>query len=83
MGGDDTEQFPGRTASSCMLLEELSAFSMGALLAYHEHLVMFHGFLLNINPFDQPGVQLGKKLANELLSDSGRTPMSFIFKEYQ
>ncbi|MBW1791849.1 MAG: glucose-6-phosphate isomerase, partial [Deltaproteobacteria bacterium] len=29
--------------------------------------IAFQGFIWNINSFDQEGVQLGKKLANQLL----------------
>ncbi len=31
---------------------------------------MFEGFLLNINSFDQEGVQLGKILANQILKNN-------------
>ncbi len=30
---------------------------------------MFEGFLLNINSFDQEGVQLGKIIANQILKN--------------
>jgi len=33
---------------------------MGSLLAFYEHKTAFEGFLLGINSFDQPGVELGK-----------------------
>jgi glucose-6-phosphate isomerase len=41
---------------------------MGALLAHYENKIMFQGFAWNINSFDQEGVQLGKVLANKVLS---------------
>ena len=38
-------------------------------MAHFENKVMFQGFLWNINSFDQEGVQLGKMLAKQVLSD--------------
>jgi glucose-6-phosphate isomerase len=37
------------------------------LLAMYEHRAFVQGVLLNINSFDQMGVELGKQLANNLL----------------
>ena len=37
------------------------------LIAMYEHKTFVHGVLLNINSFDQMGVELGKRLANNLL----------------
>jgi glucose-6-phosphate isomerase len=36
---------------------------MGALLAFYEHRTFTQSVLADINPFDQWGVELGKKLA--------------------
>ena len=41
---------------------------MGALLEHLENLVVFQGFLWNVNSFDQEGVQLGKVLAKRVLA---------------
>jgi glucose-6-phosphate isomerase len=49
-----------------ILLETLDAWSLGALLAMYEHKVFVQAVLWGINPFDQPGVELGKKLAASL-----------------
>jgi glucose-6-phosphate isomerase len=40
---------------------------MGALLAYYENKVAFQGVIWNINSFDQEGVQLGKRLADQFI----------------
>jgi glucose-6-phosphate isomerase len=58
--------------------EKLTPESMGALLALYEAKIVFQGFCWNINSFDQEGVQLGKILADEILSamdpkDDGKT----------
>lgn len=59
--------FPGNRPSHILLGNRLDPFTMGALLAYYEHKVVFQGFIWNINSFDQEGVQLGKKLATQMI----------------
>lgn len=59
--------FTGNRPSHILLAHRLDPFTMGALLAYYEHKVVFQGFIWNINSFDQEGVQLGKKLATEMI----------------
>ncbi len=49
--------------------QDLSAKSMGFQLMYWELLVASLGEVLNINAFDQPGVELGKKIARESLNE--------------
>lgn len=48
----------------CML-DDLDPFHLGALMATLEHATVCSGWLWGINSFDQPGVELGKKLAAE------------------
>jgi glucose-6-phosphate isomerase len=59
--------FPGNRPSRLLIGNRCDALTLGSLIAYYEHKVAFHGFLLNINSFDQEGVQLGKKLATEMI----------------
>ena len=59
--------FPGNRPNRVLLAEQLDPFTMGALLAYYEHKVVFQGLIWNINSFDQEGVQLGKKLAIKII----------------
>ena len=54
-----------------MLLDELDPRTMGALIAYHEHRVFVSGVLLNINSFDQFGVELGKEMAKAAAKGEG------------
>lgn len=61
-------RFPGNRPSSILIADKLTPYAMGALLAFYEAKVVFQGFIWNINSFDQEGVQLGKVLANRLLS---------------
>src|SRR5690606_38900454 len=59
--------YPGGTPSTMLLLDALTPESLGALLAMYEHSTYLQGVLWNINPFDQYGVELGKRLATGLL----------------
>jgi glucose-6-phosphate isomerase len=53
--------------SITMSIPEASAFNIGALIALYERAVGFYGSLVNINAYDQPGVEAGKKAATRLL----------------
>lgn len=48
---------------NCITIDELKPETLGALMAMYEHKTTMLGSLLRINPFDQPGVEFGKKLA--------------------
>src|SRR5256884_697989 len=48
-------------------IAEANAFNIGALIALYERAVGFYGSLVNINAYDQPGVEAGKKAATRLL----------------
>jgi glucose-6-phosphate isomerase len=58
--------FPGNRPSSVLLLDELTPFTTGQLLAIFEHRTAVEGFIWNINSFDQWGVELGKQLAKQV-----------------
>jgi glucose-6-phosphate isomerase len=61
--------FPGSRPSSFILMEQLSPETLGALIALYEHKTFVEGVLWDIDSFDQWGVELGKVLANEVLSE--------------
>lgn len=52
-------------AVNSLELESLTARSLGAFMALYEHKTTMLGTLFGINPFDQPGVELGKKLSRQ------------------
>ena len=60
--------FPGDRPSNTLLLQRLTPYSLGALIALYEHKVFVQGAVWNINSFDQWGVELGKQLAGRALS---------------
>ena len=69
MQGDpqDAASYPGNQPSTTIVLPQLDARALGALLALYEHKVFVEGVIWNINSFDQPGVELGKRIATHLL----------------
>ncbi|MGI9293397.1 MAG: glucose-6-phosphate isomerase, partial [Pseudomonadales bacterium] len=69
--------YPGDRPSVTLLLEELTAHNLGALLALYEHKIFVQGVIWNINSFDQWGVQLGKRLAGELGTEFADPPSQF------
>ncbi|AHH06793.1 hypothetical protein BCD_0727 [Borrelia crocidurae DOU] len=66
---NQNKSFKGERPSALIYSKELTPYTIGAILSHYENKVMFEGFLLNINSFDQEGVQLGKIIANKILKD--------------
>lgn len=59
---------PGNRPSNILLLDQLTPRSLGALLALYEHKIFVQGIIWNVNSFDQWGVELGKQLLPQILS---------------
>src|SRR5262249_55210813 len=57
---------PGSRPSTVCLFEKLDPATLGKLIALYEHKVFTQGVIWGINSFDQWGVELGKKLAEQL-----------------
>jgi glucose-6-phosphate isomerase len=49
-------------------LKEISPKTIGALIALYEHKIYTQSVIWNINPFDQPGVELSKQLMRRCVS---------------
>jgi glucose-6-phosphate isomerase len=62
------KRYRGNQPSSTLLLDELTPRSMGALIALYEHKVFVQSVIWDINPFDQWGVEMGKKIAVDTLA---------------
>tara|TARA_R110002126_G_scaffold3263_2_gene18603 strand:- start:29547 stop:31154 length:1608 start_codon:yes stop_codon:yes gene_type:complete len=89
--------FSGNRPSTTLILEALTPFSLGQLLALYEHKIFVQGHIWGLNSFDQPGVELGKILAKGIAQyiarsktaqheSSGLDPstqqiMSYLFEE--
>jgi glucose-6-phosphate isomerase len=65
---DPARSFSGNRPSSLLVIPDLTPESIGMLLSFYEARTVFEGFVLNINPFDQFGVELGKILATGIRS---------------
>ncbi|WP_423185609.1 glucose-6-phosphate isomerase [Alishewanella sp. d11] len=57
---------PGNKPSNTLLLDELSPYHLGALIALYEHKVFCQGAIWELNSFDQWGVELGKQLSGPI-----------------
>jgi len=66
----------GDRPSNTLLLDQLTPYALGNLIALYEHKVYVLSVLLNINAFDQWGVELGKQLGASIFEalDSGQVP---------
>ncbi|MEK6558364.1 MAG: glucose-6-phosphate isomerase, partial [Candidatus Margulisiibacteriota bacterium] len=61
--------FEGNRPTNSILIDQLTPSALGSLIALKEHVVATQGFLLQINSFDQYGVELGKNLAVKILNE--------------
>ncbi|HOJ20082.1 MAG TPA: glucose-6-phosphate isomerase [Armatimonadota bacterium] len=61
----------GGVPNQTITLERLDAFSLGALFYFFEKACALSGYLLGVNPFDQPGVEAYKKHMFALLGKPG------------
>ena len=73
------ERFEGNRSSTLMVLKSASPAAFGALASVIEHRIMFEGFLQGLNPFDQPGVELGKRILSMVLQSSS-TDQSVVYE---
>ncbi len=58
--------FTGNRPTTSIMAEALTPSVLGQLVALYEHITFTQGVVWGIDSFDQWGVELGKKLANEL-----------------
>jgi glucose-6-phosphate isomerase len=58
--------YPGNRPSNVLMLDRLDPYRLGLLLALYEHKIFVQGAIWDINSFDQPGVELGKRMAKAL-----------------
>jgi glucose-6-phosphate isomerase len=58
--------FPGNRPSNTILMEYLTPYTLGALIALYEHKTFVQGVIWDVNSFDQWGVELGKVLAKKI-----------------
>ncbi len=61
--------FIGNKPTNSILVQKITPFTLGALIAMYEHKIFVQGVIFNIYSFDQWGVELGKQLANRILPE--------------
>ena len=73
--GDELENllphcvFEGNRPTTSILYQKLDPKTLGALVALYEHKIFVQGVIWNVNSYDQFGVELGKKLAGNILPE--------------
>lgn len=65
--------FPGNRPTSTFLFDTLDPKTLGSIIALYEHKIFVQGVVWNINSFDQWGVELGKRLAKNILCELNDT----------
>ncbi len=58
--------YPGNVPSSTIWVDALTPRSMGALMALYEHKIFCQAAIWGIHAYDQWGVELGKKMAQDI-----------------
>ena len=66
--------FEGNRPSTMIMMKELNPYTLGMLIALFEHKIFVQGLIWNIFSFDQWGVELGKKLADNIYQDMEKDP---------
>jgi len=65
--------FEGNKPTTSILINKLTPSSLGKLIAMYEHKIFVQGVIWNIFSYDQWGVELGKQLASQILSEIQRS----------
>ncbi|MDO6824008.1 glucose-6-phosphate isomerase [Marinobacter sp. 1_MG-2023] len=58
---------PGNQPSNMLMMKKVTPETVGALIALYEHRTFVQGVIWDIDSFDQWGVELGKKLGENIL----------------
>ncbi|EZA47963.1 hypothetical protein DMN91_011677 [Ooceraea biroi] len=58
--------FEGNRPTNSIVVQKLTPFILGALIAMYEHKIFIQGIIWDINSYDQWGVELGKQLAKAI-----------------
>jgi glucose-6-phosphate isomerase len=61
--------FEGNKPTNTILIDQLSPKTLGSLVAMYEHKIFVQGVIWNIFSYDQWGVELGKQLASDILTE--------------
>jgi len=61
--------FEGNRPSTTILMDKVTPATLGALIALYEHRIYTQSVVWGLNAFDQWGVELGKQLADKILTE--------------
>ena len=61
--------FKGNRPTSSILIDKLTPYNLGMLVAMYEMKIFVQGIVWRVNSFDQWGVELGKVLAKKILKE--------------
>jgi glucose-6-phosphate isomerase len=64
--------FAGNRPSNTFLVPQINPKYIGMMIAMYEHKTFVQGWIWYINSFDQYGVELGKTLAKDIITDIGK-----------
>jgi glucose-6-phosphate isomerase len=67
--------FEGNRPTNSFLIQKITPFTLGQLIALYEHKIFVQGVIWNIFSFDQWGVELGKVLAGDVLAHMTNTSL--------
>ena len=79
--GTEASLLANERPSMKVIFDGINEYNIGQFIAYYEVATVIMGALLNINPFDQPGVELGKKITYHLMGRKGYEKMEM--KEFK
>lgn len=65
-----------------VLFDEVNAYTVGQFIYLFEVTTSFMGALLNINPYDQPAVELGKEATFALMEKTGQYNDDLTYAEF-
>lgn len=68
--------FDGNNPTTTILIDSLTPQNLGALISLYEHKIFVQGVIWNVFSYDQWGVELGKQLAGQILTDLKQADMS-------
>ena len=63
------KSFEGNRPSNMFIIDKLTPYNLGMLIAMYEHKIYTQGVIWEIDSFDQWGVELGKQLALKILPE--------------
>jgi len=60
------KEFTGNRPTNSIMVDTVTPFTLGAMIAMYEHKIFTQGIIWDINSYDQWGVELGKQLAKAI-----------------